>query len=297
MTQISQPSLEKFTRQDKDGAMFTVSLQIALYANKPLVELAEGASACHALFVERFGASLKWYLARSMRKARRFSAKYHDIFPTLCKEPDPGLPLYRVFNGSGLQDFLPPAFATGAYANYSWLQVHLPPALANDWKELLAFLTAMVRSFPLRSGTVGLSLCWNDMSVDRDIEVPSLIGPLLKRYPGFNVGTPRELCDQDLPPVNWLTLLGPGLLRSLGGITAVRRSFADDDEISVITLGRAAIIKAGESPQLGDRNRKDDLPVYRRVGSFLRDYRGDQEIELDGLTLEESEQWLARFDS
>jgi hypothetical protein len=39
------------------------------------------------------------------------------------------------------------------------------------------------------------------------------------------------------------------------------------------------------------------VPLYRKVGSYLKDYRGDQEIELDGLTLKESEAWLARFDS
>jgi hypothetical protein len=188
-------------------------------------------------------------------------------------------------------------FATGAYGVFSWLQVHLPPSLANDWRELLRLLTAMARPFPFRCGTVGLSLCWNDMSVDRDIEVPRLIGPLLKRYPGFNVGTARELTDQALPPVNWLTLLGPELLRKLGGIAAVRRALSDDERISVMPMEDGALIRAGEAPQLGDRNRRDDLPTYRKVGSYLKDYRGDQEIELDGLTLEESEKWLARFDS
>jgi hypothetical protein len=188
-------------------------------------------------------------------------------------------------------------FATGAYGAFSWLQVHLPPSLANDWKELLTLLTAMARPFPYRYGTVGLSLCWNDMSVDRDNQVPKLIGPLLKRYPGFNVGTPRELTDQDLPPVNWVTLLGPELLQTLGGITKVRRAFSNDKAISVVSLDGGAFIRAGETPQLGDRNRRDNLPLYRKVGSYLKDYRGRQEIELDGLTLEESEKWLARFDS
>ena len=297
MTQVRQPSLEKFTQRDEDGALFTVSLQIVLYAKTPLPELAAGATACYELFVKKFGHSLKWYHARSMRKVRRFTQKYVDIFPTLCKESEAHLPSYRVFNGSGLQDYVPPAFATGGYEAFSWLQVHLPPTLADNWEELLTLLAGMAGPFPFRYGTVGFSLCWNEVSVDRDIEVPKLIGARLKRYPGFNVGTPRELCDQDLPPVNWLTLLGPELLRKLGGITKVRRAFSDDKAISVMPLADGALIRAGESPQLGDRNRRDDLPLYRKVGSFLKDYRGHQEIELYGLTLEESEAWLERFDS
>jgi hypothetical protein len=291
------PSLEKFTQRDEDGALYTASLQIVLYANKPLAELAEGATACYRLFLDRFGDSMNWYLAEQMRKARRFAPKYVEVFPTLCRQRDAGLPLYRVFNGSGLQDFVPPVFATGAYGSFSWLQVHLAPSLANDWKETLTLLTAMARPFPFRYGTVGLSLCWNDMSVDRDIQVPKRIGALLKRYPGFNLGTPRELTDQAMPPVNWLTLLGPELLRKVGGSAAVRQAFADDEDIAIMPVARGALIRAGEFPQLGDRNRQDNLPLYRKVGSYLKNYRGDQEIELDGFSLEASEKWLARFDA
>ena len=220
-----------------------------------------------------------------------------EVFSTLCKEEGAiALPPYCVFNGSGIQDYLPPAFATGAYHEFSWLQVHLPPALINDWEELLSLLTGLGRGFPFRCGHVGLSLCWNKLSADRVSRVPALIGPLHKRYPGFSLGNSGELCDQDLPPVNWLTLIGPELLRGLGGIAKVRKALSDD-AISVIPLGAGVCIRAGESPQLGDRNRKDDLPVYRKVGSYLKDYRGHQKIELYGLTLKESEVWLARFDS
>jgi hypothetical protein len=91
------PSLEKFTQRDEDGALYTASLQIVLYANKPLAELAEGATACYRLFLDRFGDSMNWYLAEQMRKARRFAPKYVEVFPTLCRQRDAGLPLYRVY--------------------------------------------------------------------------------------------------------------------------------------------------------------------------------------------------------
>lgn len=297
MAKISPVSLEKFSQRDAHGSLYTASLQIALYAKKPLPELSAGATACYGLFVEKFRPSLNWYLAESMRKIRQFSEKYEDVFPTLCKRKEICLPLYRVSNGSGLQDMVPPVFATGGYAAFSWLQVHLPWTLANNWKDVLTLLTAMAEPFPFRYGTVGLSLCWNDMAVDRDIQVPKLIGPLLKRYPGFNVGTPREICDQEMPPVNWLTLLGPELLEKLGGGAKVRKAFSANQAISVMPIGQGTCIRAGEYPQLGDKNRGDDVPLYRKVGSYLKDYRGDQEIELDGLSLSASEKWLARFDS
>lgn len=298
ITQVRQPSLEKFTQRDEDGTMYTVSLEIVLYTRKPKPELAEGAIACYRLFLERFRPNLNWYLASSMRKARQFSEKYVDIFPTLCRKPDKEFPLpfYRVFHGSGIEDYLPPVFATLSDDDDSCLQIHLPPGMATNWEELLTLLAKLAEEFPFRYGHVGYSLCWNDMSVDRDIEVPTLIGPLLKRYPGFSLGNPFELCDQELPPINWLTLIGPELLGKLGGVNKVRKAFPDD-AISVIPLGPGVCIRAGETPQLGDRNRKDDLPLYRKVGSYLKNYRGRPEIELTGLDEEESEVWLARFDS
>lgn len=294
--QAPSPDWEKFTQRDADGAMFTPSLQIVLYANQPLPELAFGAIACYEMFINQFGSDLKLYHARSMRKPRVFTEKYVDVFPTLCRETGIALPAYRVYNGTGLQDYVPPIFATDAYAAFSYLQMHLPPELARDWTQLWKTIIRAASSFPFRYGTVGYSLCWNEISVDRDIEVPRLIAPLLKRYPGFNIGTPGELCDQDIPPVNWITLLGPDLLSQLGGTERVQSAFPDEPNIVIATLGNSVIIRAGEVPQLGDRNRRDNIPLYHQVGSYLGAFRGHQEIELDGLTQEESEEWLGRFD-
>ena len=290
------PSLDTLAQHDADGTMFSPSLQIVLYANTPLPELAAGAIACYQLVVQQFGGALTLYHTRSMRTTRHFEQKYVDVFPTLCGGTEPGLPGYRVFNGANLQDFAPPALTTGSYATNSFLQLHLPPALADDWEQVWALLTWMALPFPFRFGTVGYALCWNDVSVDRSNEVPRLIGPLLKRHPGLNIGTPREICDQPMPPVNWVTLLGPEQLEQAGGIGLVQQAFADESQIQVAPLGPGAVVRAGAVPRLGDRNRRDDLPLYRRVGAYLKQFRGQQEIELDGLSLEESEKWLARFD-
>ena len=295
MTQLGQPSLEKFTEQDENGAIYTVSLEIALYANKPVAELARGAIACYEFFVEKFGASVNWYLASSMRRVRRFSGKYVEVFPTLCKESESCFERYRLFSGKGFEDYLPPVFATGGYRTFSWLQIQLSPILANNWEELLTLLVGLAAPFPFRAGHVGYALCWNDLSPDREHQVSQLNGPLLKRYPGFSPGVPQDLCDQDLPPVNWLTLIGPELLGKLGGIAGVRQAFSDQ-AISVMPLGHGAFIRAGELPQLGDLNRRDDLPLYRKVGSYLKDHRGHRKIRLTGLK-DDSEAWLARFDS
>jgi hypothetical protein len=288
--------LEQFAAHDRRGAVFTASLQIVLYADQPLADIAKGAIACHALFLKRFGDQVDRYQAPKSRSAVRFTLKKAaHAFAAAFKKEAPGLPEYRAFHGSSLHDFLPPLFATGAYARFSWLQLHLPPAAVDDLETLTGLVTELTRAFPFRYGTVGPSLCWNETSPDRSNEAPRLIGSLLKRHPGFNIGTARELCDQPLPPVNWLTLVGPDLVKSLGGVSLIRRSLADE-RISVLPLPRGALIRAGKSPQLGDRKRKGALPLYRKVGRLLGSHGGHQQIELDGLSLRESKTWLARFD-
>ncbi len=299
MTAERNRSLSKFTQRDEDGTVFTLSLEIALYTDRPKEELVTGPVDCYALFLERYEPSLRWFLASSMRREKKFSQKYVDVFPTLCQEPDPefALPFYRVFCGDGMLDYLPPAFATLSDGTYSCLQIHLENSMAECWEELLAILNRLAAAFPFRYGHVGYSLCWNDMSVDRDAEVSALIGPLLKRYPGLSLGNPFALCSQNLAPVNWLTMIGPDLLKELGGLDQVARDLSDD-AITVMPMGPGACIRAGERPQFGDRNRADDLPLYRRVGSYLRKYRaGGPATELTGLDEEESEAWLARFDT
>lgn len=298
MSSTTSLSLEKFNQRDEYGTIFSVSLEIALYAQAPKGELAEGPIACFEMYRDRFRDGMKWYLASAMRKPRKYADRYAEVFPTLCREPDKSFPLpfYRVFNGDGVLDYRPPVFATLSDGNYSCLQVHLDPAMAADWPALQALLAELAQAFPFRAGHVGYALCWNDMSVDRDVDVSQLIGPLLKRHPGLSIGNPFELCDQPLPPVNWLTLLGPQLLKKLGGVAKVERDLSDD-AISVFPMGAGLCIKAGGAPQLGDVNRRDTLPVYRKVGAYLKPCRVAQEMELTGLDEEESEAWLARFDA
>ena len=103
MAQAGQLSFEKFTQRDQHGTILTVSLEVVLYATKPQLELADWAISCYSLFLEKYRDTMNWYLASSMRKARRFSSKSVDIFPTICRKPDSRypLPFYRVFNGSG----------------------------------------------------------------------------------------------------------------------------------------------------------------------------------------------------
>lgn len=289
---------EDLTQQDEYGMVVCPSVEATLYSDESLSKLAEGVIACYRLFLDRFGSELQSFLASAMVKAQKFSQKKADVFPTLCGDPKLAtLPMFRVFRGAGNMDYMPPVFMAGSTLNrFSCLQVQLPHTYADRPEDVLAFLGQLASNFPYRSGYAGLALCWNDLSVDRETVVPALIKPLLKRHPGLSPGLGRNLASQPMAPCNWLTLLGPGLLAAAGGLSRVKGDLAGDG-ISVIEMGHGACIRAGDVPKLGDLNRQDDLPLYRRVGAYLKPWRTYQKFRLKGMDFEETEAWLARFDS
>ena len=205
-----------------------------------------------------------------MRKVQRFSEKYVEIFPTLCKQPRTAFRLSRVQwqRTSGL----PPAvFATGRMktsAGSRFTCRHRSPAIGRS----CSLLTPMAESFQLSIWDRRIFAVLERHVRRSGHRGPKLIGPLLKRYPGFNVGTPNRICDQALPPVNWLTLLGPELLAKVGGTpncgrhSRTRRSRSPPWAWSTDS-GRANPLNW--AIEIGG----DDLPMYRMVGSYLSAHR------------------------
>lgn len=295
---MTTEQIEHFSQQDQYGTIFCPSFEIALFADEPRAKLVDGAIACYRLFLDRFGSEVQTFLASAMAKSRKFSQKSEDVFPTLCTDQKLlTLPMYRVFRGTSLMDYVPPVFMSGGFLNkFSCLQIHLPVGYCDRPEDVLDLCARLTAVFPYRGGYAGPALCWNDLSVDRESVVPALIKPLLKRYPGLSPGLPRTLSDQPMPPYNWLTLLGPGLLNAVGGFSRVTGDLSGDG-ISVLEMGSGACIRAGDTPSLGDVNRRDDLPLYRKVGAYLKPHRTYSKLRLKGMDFDETEAWLARFDT
>ena len=168
MIESDKVALEAFAQRDNEGVMYSMSLQIVLYAKLPLAELCDGAIACYEYFLGTFDSEKRWYHTGSMKHFRQFTGKYVDIYSTLCLAADSHLPSFRIFDSDGAEDFRPPVFETGHYGPFSWLQFQLPAELAHDWDGVLHMLTATAVPFPFRYGTVGYSLCWNRLSANRN---------------------------------------------------------------------------------------------------------------------------------
>lgn len=133
--------------------------------------------------------------------------------------------------------------------------------------------------------------------------------PLAMRHPGLNIASDNATWplrdEKGLETVNWLTLIGQIPLAKLGGTSKLQKHFENMPQIEVFETKHGVIVKAGEVPQLGDVNRRDNLPlyraVYRAVELILDPVINDFGPFLLGGTLEEDTEktrsWLQRFET
>lgn len=168
----------------------------------------------------------------------------------------------------------------------------------NDGPECLVKLaTDLVGEMRFLCGFAGFAASYSGF------QQHSGVYALSQRYRGVDLADPytfRPWLREGITSVNWLTFVGtrllarlevddpPGALRSSLGATAVHE------------LPHGVMVRAGESPALGEVNRRDFLPAYHTVGRALRRLR----IPADALGQCNSiggdpahtVQWLARFD-
>lgn len=153
------------------------------------------------------------------------------------------------------------------------------------------------------SGYAGLGLI---QSVDWDerLRTTRQVSVLARRFPGLEVDNPEIVGNHiqgRIKGVNWLTVVSDRLLDSVGGSKGVRACL-DEKLLSVFDYGGGLVIQAGPSPQIGDRNRLNQLDCYRAVARLLKPLRmqfpeEDALLDVgDGNETEVTNQWLARFD-
>ena len=196
-------------------------------------------------------------------------------------------------------ELMPPAIRLrfDPAASYTAVQVS-PEIVAETPDAALTLVRELVTdTLPFSSGWAGYTVAWNESMGLPMGEPYQQLRAWVMRYPGLGQGKNFALYDRALKGiacVNWLTLLGAELTERKGGATAIAAALGPD--IHVHPLGTGVCIQAGPLPQLGDVNRGDDLPIYRRVGAFLKDIRTTEpERWLEGPE-DNTEAWFARFD-
>jgi len=91
-----------------------------------------------------------------------------------------------------------------------------------------------------------------------------------------------------------LTCLDDALLARLGGVGQVRANLSAD--LHLLEYPGGAILRAGDYPQAGDRNRQISVEPYRRAAALLKPVRADYPGVFLGFDRESTDDWLHRFD-
>lgn len=95
--------------------------------------------------------------------------------------------------------------------------------------------------------------------------------PYTKRYPGLDVADIDSVAiDIGERPAGayWVNLFGPRLATALGGPGALRGALPPEIHIGPCGQGGVCAI-VGDQPDIGDVNRQNTLPLYRKLASAL----------------------------
>jgi hypothetical protein len=118
------------------------------------------------------------------------------------------------------------------------------------------------------------------------------------RFPGLEVDYPLHhsiWCKERIKGGNWLTVLSSELLDKAGGVEQLADTLGEPFVFTGYSGG--TLIRAGSAPEVGDRNRQIDTPHYARLARALKPIRIQIHGPVHGISREEFEAWLARFDN
>lgn len=282
--------------------------EVTLFSFAPASECGPGFGHFLSQTAAAFGDRFKFYMTGDMKRFRPFDAHaleapYHWFSePNLLSTKKLALMVHsgavdKSIESPSLQLALmgsqqPPCFV---------FRLTLPPQACDSPDEVVAFLQEALDRFPLDSGHAGYSFLWNRLDLARERTACAWSAPLLLRHPGLGYGSAVRLSNaasDGVAAVSWLTFLGPRLTRELGGREAVARAVAPI--VSVLPIGAGGVLlRAGQSPQLGDVNRRELLPEYRAVGRVVAPIRASdkalREVVVLGMDDDKADDWLRRF--
>lgn len=140
-----------------------------------------------------------------------------------------------------------------------------------DWpvEDFQARVIDIAKCLRLRWGAAGLT--YSRWTVAGVTEVENALAAHARRYIGFDAGIfvrqTKSLYDR-IRTVNWLTLVGPVLAKGM--------ELRVVPDIRVSTHGDVTVVRAGESPAVGDMNRLDVPRAYVEADKMFRRVRATQ---------------------
>jgi hypothetical protein len=149
------------------------------------------------------------------------------------------------------------------------VQMSFPTELVDEdvVEQFVAQVRKMGQMIDFSSGYCAPALLFSTLHIE---DAYSNMRGLALRHPGYDVhGNDRSRLriGQRSRGARWITFLGPALLARLGGQDALQRQLPSP--ITVEDVGAGVLIRAGTAPEIGDVNRRLEVPLLRAVAKAL----------------------------
>jgi hypothetical protein len=295
----------KFHFKDQDVAYLLPCLDVTLYWTGSVFDRREGVIAFHQRCVDLIGSSFKFFRTETMGRARPLKKDTLGLVPFWFGDDSKRRDIYMLFLESGNVPDEPSdrAFALNASPGmgFGFVRLVLPvdtiEAGADSFRDLALELARLVKP---EFGQAGVSVNWNHLGDHETAAIETMTG-LAARYPGIDMAHPfstQFAVSKGIKCINWLTFLGAHFVSRVGGTDELRRSLGGG--IEVHDLGFGVAVQAGTSPEIGDVNRRKNLPLYHTVGHALASLRTTEHPPIFGPEgigdHATTRPWLARFD-
>jgi hypothetical protein len=288
--------------RDPDVSVLRAALGLTLYLDDAMHWAREGALASLRAFLEhapREGA--RWFTTSAMEAWEPLSdATLARIEEALALPWDRVTPRHllhvRVADETGAPSFgWQYREVDGARRNggASWLQVVLPDTRAPD--DLLHLAIGLGQEHPFLAGVGGYVGAFNPAEAPTAFQ---LLRAWCRRYLGLEVQHPdaaARYARAALPGTNWITMLGPALRDALPPTSDLASPWNED--VAVMPLAHGVLVRAGETPTLGDANTLLFPAAYAEVAHRLAPLlpRSPPSFPQWDADAKETAAWMRRF--
>lgn len=242
------------------------------------------------------------YQTTNMRKPRKAGGKGKDVLLQALHDPSPVLSIVMVDNRTHI-DQAPDVGVELSMAGYRKAGYLLFRFRPDDTAPgtLLALCQMIASEMAFTHGYAGFTLAYNRLSLKASLPERTFY-PIGMKHPGVDLPSANNtsfVAEKCIKRVNWLTLVGSDLAAQTEGLSAL----AEAAHVVVHTHEYGVVVQAGETPQIGNVNRRERCEPYRVVAKALQDIRCQNHpafiVDDSGVfaSSERTDTWLASLDS
>jgi hypothetical protein len=301
---------------ENDSKIVAVGFGITLFALPPLRDHAEAVLSVYNDFIDMVGASsFHFYATETMSKHRKVTKTSLEMLPTWFAKGSPrrdmiGLELkdgntydeapntlFKVFS----EEYVPED--EDPIEEPAMLRLVVPANwVIDNLAELKNFFVDISQRLPFRFGTAGFAFICTQYEQETSQGYAWARG---MRHRGLDIyadESDRYTTGFDgIKGVNWLTMIDSDYVAELGGTSKIGKGLPQG--VKIAKLANGIVLQAGAKPELGDTNRRRDLPEYAAVYKRLQPLTERAFEHIDDLILDDDEEgdkterWLRRFEA